>query len=95
MIVVPTFSFECENKGIFGHASDCARFWLCKMQDGNPELYKCPAGFLFQDEARRCVKEEEATCDKVPDLARIASEPEPYQLQEFELDNFFNRYRFL
>ena len=92
VIVAPTFDFECSDKGIFGHPSDCARFWLCKLQDGQPELYKCPAGFLFNDEKRRCVKAEEITCTKVPDLVRLRSEPTPYVLQVSELDSFFSRW---
>ena len=48
VIVAPTFDFQCSNQGIFSHASDCARFWLCKMENGKPELYKCPAGYLFR-----------------------------------------------
>jgi hypothetical protein len=50
VIVAPTFDFQCSNQGIFSHASDCARFWLCKMENGKPELYKCPAGYLFSGE---------------------------------------------
>ena len=47
VIVAPTFDFECSDKGIFSHQSDCARFWLCKAQNGEPELYKCPAGMYW------------------------------------------------
>ena len=92
VIVSPTFEFECTDKGIYEHDSDCARFWLCKAQNGEPELYKCPAGYLFNDEKRRCVKEEEVACDKVPDFSRIAYEPQPIQLQVSQLDTFFNKW---
>ena len=92
VIVSPTFEFECTDKGIYEHDSDCARFWLCKAQNGEPELYKCPAGYLFNDEKRRCVKEDEVTCDKVPDFSRIAYEPQPIQLQVSQLDSFFSRW---
>merc|ERR1711997_984754 len=30
VIVAPEFAFDCSAKGIFGHDSDCAKFWLCK-----------------------------------------------------------------
>ena len=89
MIVTPTFDYECSAQGIFEHATDCARFWLCKQQDGSPELYKCPAGFLFNNQVRRCVKEEDVTCDKVPDVVRLRADPNPYVLQVSELEAFF------
>ena len=92
VIVAPTFGFECSDKGIFGHASDCARFWLCKLQNGNPELYKCPAGYLFSDDKRRCVKEEETSCDKDSDLASVRFEPNPKVLRVSELESFFARW---
>merc|ERR1711936_1076835 len=89
VIVAPTFDFECSNKGIFSHESDCARFWLCKAQNGEPELYKCPAGYLFNDEKHRCVPEGEVSCAKTPDLLRISSEPAPIQLRVSQLESFF------
>merc|ERR1712051_30540 len=84
VIVAPTFDFQCSNQGIFSHASDCARFWLCKMENGKPELYKCPAGYLFSDAKRRCVKK--------PDMVRLRSEPTPLVLRVSELDSFFARW---
>merc|ERR1711971_1222451 len=92
VIVAPTFDFSCSNKGIFGHDSDCGRFWLCKIENGKPELYKCPAGYLFSDDKRRCVKEEDTSCVKIPDMVRLRSEPSPIQLSVSDLTNFFSRW---
>jgi len=92
VIVAPTFDFSCSNKGIFGHDSDCARFWLCKIENGKPELYKCPSGYLFSDDKRRCVKEEETSCVKIPDMVRLRSEPSPILLRVSELNSFFSRW---
>jgi len=92
VIVAPTFDFSCSNKGIFGHDSDCARFWLCKIENGKPELYKCPSGYLFSDDKRRCVKEEETSCVKIPDMVRLRSEPNPILLRVSELNSFFSRW---
>jgi len=39
--------------------------------------------------------EQAAPCDKVPDVARIALEPSPYQLTVNQLESFFYRFRFL
>ena len=80
------------------HSNDCAKFWLCKKSkdSGNlkpAELYKCPGGFLFQDDALRCQKEDKVVCDKTPVLNRFATnEPLAITLQVSELDGFFARY---
>ena len=92
VIVSPTFDFECSEKGIFSHKSDCSRFWLCKGENSQAELYKCPADYIFNDDKRRCVKEAEVSCDKVPDLLRIANEPLPIVLRVSQLDSFFARW---
>merc|ERR1712156_1089611 len=84
VIVAPTFDFSCSSKGIFGHDSDCARFWLCKIENGKPELYKCPSGYLFSDDKRSCVK--------IPDMVRLRSEPSPILLRVSELNSFFSRW---
>jgi len=98
VIISPTFSFKCEAAGIFPHSNDCAKFWLCKKSkdSGNlkpAELYKCPGGFLFQDDALRCQKEDKVVCDKTPVLNRFATnEPLAITLQVSELDGFFARW---
>ena len=30
VIIVPSFDFTCTGEGLFGHDSNCAKFWLCK-----------------------------------------------------------------
>ena len=90
VIISPTFSFQCQAAGIYPHSNDCAKFWLCKG-DAPAELYKCPAGFLFKDEVRRCQKAEEVTCEKVSN--RFASpDPPAITLRVSELEGFFARW---
>ena len=43
------------------------------------------AGYLFNDSKRRCVKDEEMTCTKVPPT-RQSYEPAPYLLKVTDLD---------
>ena len=93
MIVAPEFAFDCSAKGIFGHDSDCAKFWLHKTEDGNPELYKCPSGYLFNNEARRCVEEDQVECDKKMDMVMLRTESSYVnQLKVSQLASFFYRY---
>ena len=95
VIVSPTFSFECDEAGIFPHENDCKKFWLCKAKDEEiqpAELYRCPAGFLFHDEIRRCQKEDKVECDKTPDLSRSRFEPPAITLTVSELQDFFARW---
>ena len=93
VIVAPEFAFDCSAKGIFGHDSDCAKFWLCKTEDGNPELYKCPSGYLFNNEARRCVEEDQVECDKKMDMVMLRTESSYVnQLKVSQLASFFYRY---
>jgi len=97
VIINPTFSFQCSAAGIFPHDNSCSKFWLCKAgKDGQvkpAELYKCPSGFLFQDEVRRCQREEQVECDKPPVLRIGANlEPPAITLQISELDSFFARW---
>ena len=30
VIITPSFDYECTEEGLFGHDSNCAKFWLCK-----------------------------------------------------------------
>merc|ERR1711953_991659 len=93
VIVAPEFAFDCSAKGIFGHDSDCAKFWLCKSEDGNPELYKWPSGYLFNNEARRCVEEDQVECDKKMDMVMLRTESSYVnQLKVSQLASFFYRY---
>ena len=93
VIVAPEFAFDCSAKGIFGHDSDCAKFWLCKTDDGNPELYKCPSGYLFNNEERRCVEEDQVECDKKMDMVMLRTESSYVnQLKVSQLASFFYRY---
>ena len=121
-----------KSQGFFEHESDCTRFWLCRPSPTGTaleaSLFRCPVGFLYDDDVRRCIRQEQAApCDKVcriclmecqemvqlrllllgrnnlfirtfvfkvPDVARIALEPAPYQLTVNQLEAFFYRYRF-
>ena len=97
VVVSPTFNYQCTAPGFFPHASDCARFWLCRQDGGTalePALYRCPPGYQFHDEIRRCLKEDEVECDKTPDLGRIAFEPPPIQLRVSDLGSFFSSFSF-
>lgn len=93
VIVAPEFSFDCSSKGIFAHDSDCAKFWLCKTDSGNPELYKCPAGYLFNDAERRCVEEDQVECDKQMDMVMLRTETSYTNvLRVDQLASFFRTY---
>ena len=97
VIVTPMFDYQCTNKGTFGHDSDCSKFWLCTQPQGatslEPQLFKCPAGYLYDDEKRRCFPEAEVEeCDKVPDLGRFQVEPPAVQLRVSDLEAFFSRF---
>jgi len=98
VIVQPTFDFQCTAPGFFAHGSDCTKFWLCKQDEFinrlEPNLFKCPAGYLFNDSVRRCLKEAEVVCDKTPDEELIRLEPEAIQLRESELEAFFSRFAY-
>jgi len=99
VIISPTFSFQCTAQGFFEHDSDCSRFWLCRPSPIGTaleaSLFRCPDGFLYNDSVRRCVRQDQdLLCEKVPDKARIALEPAPYQLTVNELEAFFFRFRF-
>ncbi len=71
---------------------------LYNRQDGGTRLsaglYRCPEGFLYSESVRRCLREQEVACSKVPDLARMAGEPTPYQLRVADLQGFFARHRY-
>jgi len=97
VVVSPTFSFQCQSAGVFPHEHDCQKFWLCKPQAASgAELYRCPEGFLFHDEIRRCQKAELVPeCDKQPEVTgRVSLEPPAITLRVSELQSFFERYSF-
>jgi len=97
VIIVPSFDFTCTGEGLFGHDSNCAKFWLCKESDGNlepAELYRCPDGYLFDDSILRCQKEEDVECDKVPDTVQERLERPAITLQVSELESFFRTWSF-
>ncbi len=54
VILKPSFSFQCGGEGLFEHATDCSKFWVCEPSDdddglnGNvfeSELYVCPDNY--------------------------------------------------
>lgn len=97
VIIVPSFDFTCTGEGLFGHDSNCAKFWLCKESDGNlepAELYRCPDGYSFDDSILRCQKEEDVECDKVPDTVQERLERPAITLQVSELESFFRTWSF-
>lgn len=49
VILTPSFSFQCDGEGIFEHANDCSKFWICELDGGNnaeSQLYICPDNYL-------------------------------------------------
>jgi len=97
VIIVPSFDYQCTGEGLFPHGSNCAKFWLCKETDGNlddAELYRCPEGYLFDENILRCQKEEGVECEKVPDTVQERLERPATVLQVSELESFFRRWSF-
>ena len=40
VIITPSFDYECTEEGLFGHDSNCAKFWLCKGRNVRVSLQK-------------------------------------------------------
>jgi len=61
-----------------------------------PALFRCPEGFHFDDETRRCqlAASLDPPCAKIPNVGRISREPIPIQLRIQDLDNFYYANRF-
>ena len=38
VIITPSFDYVCTEEGLFGHDSNCAKFWLCKGKVLSPSL---------------------------------------------------------
>ena len=38
VIITPSFDYVCTEEGLFGHDSNCAKFWLCKGKVSSPSL---------------------------------------------------------
>jgi len=97
VIITPSFDYVCTEEGLFGHDSNCAKFWLCKESNGSlddAELYRCPDGYLFDENVLRCQKEEDVECEKAPDSVQERLETPAITLQVSELDSFFRKWSF-
>lgn len=48
VILTPSFGFQCSAEGLFEHATDCSKFWLCNPDEDNEFeslLYICPDNY--------------------------------------------------
>lgn len=54
VILKPSFSFQCRGEGLFEHANDCSKFWVCEPVDGDEDtkqsvieskLFVCPDNY--------------------------------------------------
>ncbi len=48
VILKPSFSFQCTGEGLFEHATDCSKFWVCDPEEDNEfesQLYICPDNY--------------------------------------------------
>jgi len=97
VIITPSFDYECTEEGLFGHDSNCAKFWLCKESNGSldpAELYRCPDGYEFDESVLRCQKEEDVDCEKTADSVQERLESPARTLTVSELDSFFSKWSF-
>nr|XP_045624783.1 uncharacterized protein LOC123774493 [Procambarus clarkii] len=91
----PSTVYECLEPGSFQSHRDCLRFYRCIVTMGcviKGFLYQCPAGYLFDDNTKRCQRVELlGPCDKAADAGVQIYEIQPIgQLQADSLDQFFS-----
>ncbi|XP_050733883.1 uncharacterized protein LOC127007216 [Eriocheir sinensis] len=90
----PTSIYECLEEGFFPSLSDCSGFYKCLITMGctiKGFLFRCPAGYLFDNRLKRCEKEEIiGPCERVMDDVGQTHEVRPVvEIKPEKLDQFF------
>ena len=68
-------SYVCTDIGLFPDIEDCQMFWFCELRKNNDgsdgyreklfepvRLFKCPKGYSFDENIRRCLPSENVKC---------------------------------
>jgi len=60
--------YDCPSPGFYPYESNCREFYVClEVLPGvllAEQLYRCPARYLFDEERKRCLREELVNCTK-------------------------------
>lgn len=90
----PSSQYACTEEGYFPFEQDCVRFYKCSVTTENSLIgyrYKCPEGYGYSDELKRCESEANLPpCEKAPLPASLRGSFPAIQLKVAELRWFFN-----
>jgi len=78
--VDPSSLYDCPAKGYYPFEGDCIRFYKCVTIEANGNLkgllYKCPEGFGYSEEKKRCDRSERLPpCEKTLSAAHLRMAP--------------------
>ena len=66
--VYPNSIFDCPAPGFFPFEDNCHEFYVCQeVLPGKllaDQLYRCPDRYLFDEDTRRCQREDRVSCRK-------------------------------
>jgi hypothetical protein len=66
--VYPDSIYNCPAPGFYPHEENCREFYVCQeVLPGRllaDQIYRCPNRYLFDEDTRRCQREEKVNCRK-------------------------------
>ena len=66
--VLPGSLYQCPRPGFYPYEANCKEFYVClEVLPGilfAEQLYRCPMRYLFDEDTRRCQREEKVNCRK-------------------------------
>ena len=66
--VLPGSLFNCPAPGFYPFETNCKEFYVCLEVLPNilaaEQLYRCPERYLFDEDKRRCLREEKVNCTR-------------------------------
>merc|ERR1712029_1304747 len=66
--VLPGSLYQCPKPGFYPYEANCREFYVClEVLPGilfAEQLYRCPSRYLFDEDTRRCQREEKVNCRK-------------------------------
>ena len=66
--VLPGSLYQCPQPGFYPYETNCREFYVClEVLPGilfAEQLYRCPSRYLFDEDTRRCQREEKVNCRK-------------------------------
>ena len=92
--VLPGSLFNCPAPGFYPYETNCKEFYVCLEVLPNvlaaEQLYRCPERYLFDEDKRRCLREERVNCTRFEVNTFNLAKTNVLVVMERFLDQFFN-----